>query len=272
MSRPEQFTGRQRRRVTKWTVALSDRLARVIIAVGGIGTIVAVSLVCVFLAWVVVPLFLPATVEPAKTLKNPKRDNDILALGIDDYRTVGWGISKGGAVSVFRLDTGEVVEHIAAEKSPVAGAASAAVDIDGHAAAFGMDDGKVRLAQIEFDDQIIPADQAPPVGTRINDRQNGDHRRRRGHHSDRAGRIAAAKIHAHRAAADRHWCHVADCAPRLRDPARRHAVLHAIGRWNAESEFAQRPSQRFDRGRRNAVDRRRTAVAEIDGRDRPIIC
>lgn len=63
MANRSSFTGRRRQRVTRWTVALNNRLAHAIIAIGGIGTIVAVSLVCVFLVWVVVPLFLPANVE-----------------------------------------------------------------------------------------------------------------------------------------------------------------------------------------------------------------
>src|SRR6476660_2981086 len=114
MSRPEQITGRQRHRVTRWTVALSDRLARWIIAVGGIGTIVAVSLVCVFLAWVVVPLFLPAAVEPARPLEKLSSEAEVIALGIDDYRVLGWTICRGGGITVFRLDNGEVVERIEA--------------------------------------------------------------------------------------------------------------------------------------------------------------
>jgi phosphate transport system permease protein len=160
MPSPEQFTGRQRRRVTRWTVALSDRLARIVIAIGGIGTIVAVSLVCVFLAWVVVPLFLPAAVEPAQALKKLDDGSNLIALGIDDYRILGWTIHKGGAIRVFRLDTGEIVESMAADMSPVAGVRSAAIDIDGHTAALGMDDGFVRLGQIGFDEQIIPENDA----------------------------------------------------------------------------------------------------------------
>ena len=141
-------------------MALSDRLARWIIAVGGIGTIVAVSLVCVFLAWVVVPLFLPAAVEPARPLEKLSNEAEVIALGIDDYRVLGWTICRGGGITVFRLDTGEVIERVEADKSPAAGVRSAAVALDGHAAAFGMEDGHVRLARIEFDEQSIPQDSA----------------------------------------------------------------------------------------------------------------
>ena len=67
---PQKFTGRARRRTTSWTVALGDRLARGLITVGGIGTIVAVLLVCVYLFSVVLPLFEPAKIERVETLSS----------------------------------------------------------------------------------------------------------------------------------------------------------------------------------------------------------
>ena len=54
------FTGLRRKRQTKWSVAAGDRIAKGLITVGGLGTIIAVLLVCAYLVSVVVPLFLPA--------------------------------------------------------------------------------------------------------------------------------------------------------------------------------------------------------------------
>ena len=62
------FTGLSRRRKTSWTVAAGDRIAHGFVAVGGIGTIAAVLLVCVYLVSQVVPLFLPAKVESTRAL------------------------------------------------------------------------------------------------------------------------------------------------------------------------------------------------------------
>ena len=75
------FTGHPRRRLkTRWSVWLGEILSRLLITVGGIGTIVAVALVCVFLVWVVYPLFLGATARPAGNFlipaeARPLRDN-----------------------------------------------------------------------------------------------------------------------------------------------------------------------------------------------------
>ena len=63
MSSPKSFTGRTRRRRTRWAVRAMDKLAHGLIVGGGIGTIVAVSMVCVFLLWVVLPLFQPASLS-----------------------------------------------------------------------------------------------------------------------------------------------------------------------------------------------------------------
>ena len=57
-----------------------------LIAIGGIGTVVAVSTVCIFLVWVVVPLFLPATAGQAKSVSLPSAIADCVHFEVDEYR------------------------------------------------------------------------------------------------------------------------------------------------------------------------------------------
>ena len=60
------FTGRTRRKKTALSVRLGDVVARVLITVGGIGTIVAVCFVFIYLGFKVLPLFSsPELSEPA---------------------------------------------------------------------------------------------------------------------------------------------------------------------------------------------------------------
>ncbi|HEY2826118.1 MAG TPA: ABC transporter permease subunit [Pirellulales bacterium] len=170
MANKSSFTGRRRHRSTRWTVALNNRLAHVIIAVGGIGTIVAVSLVCVFLVWVVVPLFLPATVEKGKAISDLPAvagNQELLALGTDDNRLTGWEVSKEGAVRLFRLDNGETIQQLSAEEASLAGVTAASVAIDGHSVAFGFGDGGVRLGEVGFDEQIIAPEEVPEAARKI---------------------------------------------------------------------------------------------------------
>ncbi len=164
MANKNSFTGRRRYRTTRWTVALNNRLAHIIIAIGGIGTIVAVSLVCVFLVWVVVPLFLPANVgigtAIADAQSRPGAEKP-LAIGIDDYRLTGWEISHAGDIRVFRLDNGQTVQHLTDQESGLTDVTAASVAINGHSAAFGFADGSVRLGAINYDDKIVSPDGLP---------------------------------------------------------------------------------------------------------------
>ena len=114
------FTGRGRRKQTPWTVRSADVIAKWVITVGGIGTIVAVSVVFLFLFAVVAPLFWSATIEqevtqplaapPAAdrggqqpggpsqasatqtgaTQTNSLQPNLVLASGLDEFRTSTW--------------------------------------------------------------------------------------------------------------------------------------------------------------------------------------
>ena len=84
------FTGRARRRTTHPWVKAGDGLARLLITLGGIGTIVAVLLVGVFLLVVALPLFRSATIafeHVAPLGHDPQR---LCSLGTDENGNVGW--------------------------------------------------------------------------------------------------------------------------------------------------------------------------------------
>jgi phosphate transport system permease protein len=153
----------------------------VVIAVGGIGTIVAVSLVCLFLVWVVVPLFLPVQVGPEKAvspgmksgahetgIENQENgEKKIVALGIDDYRLTAWEIAQNGAICVFRIDNGQILQQLTAEQTSLTGISAVSVAIDGQSAAFGFADGHVQLSDIRFNYQMVPSDQLPPAAQKL---------------------------------------------------------------------------------------------------------
>jgi phosphate transport system permease protein len=103
------FTGRSRRKQTPWTVRLADSSAKWLITVGGIGTIVAVSLVFLFLFAVAIPLFCPARVSNDHRVPILAENGPVLAAGVDEFRTLSWQVTGSGEVRVSRLDTGETV-------------------------------------------------------------------------------------------------------------------------------------------------------------------
>ena len=102
---------------------VANRVAHILITFGGIATIAAVSMVCVFLVWVVVPIFLPADVALDRQVPSPVADSGPVQLRVNEYMTTGWSLGATGAVHVFRLDNGEQLSGFRAfaERAPTAG-------------------------------------------------------------------------------------------------------------------------------------------------------
>ena len=155
------YTGRTRQRTTSKSVRFADVAARWIIALGGIGTIVAVLTVCVFLIFVVLPLFLPASITDHKDVGVTIGSSDgPLRFNVDEYQLLGTAVSADGTLEVVRLDTGKRLDQLPLSKdSPPTCVAFA---IDGETAAFGFADGTVRMAMLGFrttfpDDAELPA-------------------------------------------------------------------------------------------------------------------
>ncbi len=138
---------RKRAHTTRWTVKAADRISAACISIGGIGTILAVSAVFLFLVSVVVPLFRSghATSESTVAPRDPAR---VLATGSDEYSVAGWTIGADGLLHVFRLDTGDTV----ATQALVAADSLSAFSFDVESASFaiGRIDGSVELGRIGF--------------------------------------------------------------------------------------------------------------------------
>jgi phosphate transport system permease protein len=164
------FTGRRRSRRTRQAVLWADRGARVFITLGGLGTILAVFLVCVFLVWVVIPLFKSATIQTRDRVALPARDSggDPVFLAVDEYLNAAWLVTEQGRLISYRTDTGEELVNRALFEGRRPVAWSFALR-DGHVA-FALDDSTVQLGTIDFETLFVPADEVPaelrnlPVG------------------------------------------------------------------------------------------------------------
>ncbi len=102
------FSGYRRQRKTRLSVRLGEILSRSFITLGGIGTIVAIVLVCVFLVWVTIPLFSSAKTEP-KGQHAVSWPSKPLIMGVDSDQILGWAVLHDGSFTTFRLDTGEII-------------------------------------------------------------------------------------------------------------------------------------------------------------------
>ncbi len=136
------------RRRRRRSVFVIERISRCLITAGGLGTIVAVSLVFVFLAAVVVPLFLPSSAKEVanEPVANAWRDTPPSEIAVDDYMRVGWACFPDGSVECFRLDTAESLVRRRLFDGPPPTAASVSAREEG--GVFGFPDGTLRFATI----------------------------------------------------------------------------------------------------------------------------
>ena len=161
---PPSFTGRRRTRGTHWSVKVKDRAAHAIITIGGLGTIVAVSTVCIFLVAVVIPLFRNphATQVSSAPLHAPTAtgaESVPVHVAADEYNLMAWSVFPDGVVRKFRLDNGEVLDEVPLVEDAALTAWSFPQRDD--LAVLGYADGAVRLANIQFQLRFIEADDAP---------------------------------------------------------------------------------------------------------------
>jgi phosphate transport system permease protein len=145
---------------TRWTVKAADRISAACISVGGVGTIVAVSAVFLFLVSVVVPLLRPGKATSEATVRAPEAGR-LLATGSDEYSVAGWTFGDDGVLHVFRLDTGDTV----ATRTLVAADSMSAFSFDVGGASFGIGrtDGSVELGRIGFKTDFPAGDALPPA-------------------------------------------------------------------------------------------------------------
>jgi phosphate transport system permease protein len=159
MQQTSSFSGRARRRRTSRAVEWGDRLARALITVGGIGTIVAVSTVCLFLVWVVVPLFAPGRLaaENSLSFSSPAAP---LHLAIDEEQVLGWSLDAAGELHTFPLESQEQFPPQTLTEQGRLTASS--FPIGSETVALGLADGTVQLVRISFVTQFV--DRGPNTG------------------------------------------------------------------------------------------------------------
>lgn len=156
----QSFTGRTGKHQTRWTVRVADVVSSVVITVGGIGTIVSVSLVFFLLLAVVWPLFSSATIESGGVANIPESNQQPVTMAVDEYRSIAWVLLPDGTVQSFRSDDGSPLSQLGLIPE---GREVTAVSFDNTTGglALGLDDGSVQLADVVFkteflDENIVP--------------------------------------------------------------------------------------------------------------------
>ena len=107
MSDVKTFTGRPRRRQTRRSVQDYRSHRAHVDRIGRNRHRDRCSTVCIFLVWVVVPLFLPASVERRNRCHCPRRWPIAMHFEVDEYRAVGWCMSIDCRAARLPLGHGE---------------------------------------------------------------------------------------------------------------------------------------------------------------------
>jgi phosphate transport system permease protein len=153
----------RRGRRTSRLVKVKDTTAKFLITLGGIGTIVTVSLVCVFLASVVVPLFFEPSMPRERVLEPDFRGAGTRALhvGVDEYGTMAWSFFDDGWVRVHRVDDGALLDELWPFDPEIGPPVASAIGTGSGSAAFGFADGRVRLGRIAFETEFLDSEREP---------------------------------------------------------------------------------------------------------------
>jgi phosphate transport system permease protein len=160
MAEQRAFTGRARRKETRWGVRALDVVSRWVITVGGIGTVAAVSTVFLLLLWVVFPLLLPAKTGRPGRLAAPGAARSLRA-GVDDFRSIAWVLRADGTIAARAVDTGALLaeRRLFPEKTITA----AAFATGGTGVALGFADGTIALGSIGFRTSFLDDAAASPA-------------------------------------------------------------------------------------------------------------
>ncbi len=157
------FTGRARRRKTDPWVRAGDLLARGLITVGGIGTIVAVLAVGIFLFAVAAPLFKGGRIRPAQTTPLVHGVERPACLGVDESGLVAWVFdpTDEGRVQILAASDGTPLGERAAAECGLENVTAIRLLAPGLHAACGYADGSLHTGRLGLESSFMPEADLP---------------------------------------------------------------------------------------------------------------
>lgn len=158
----------RRARTTRPAVKIADRLARHVIRVGGIGTIAAISMVFVFLSWVVWPLMRGESLGEPRPVAAAPEQGRVVAVGTDDTMSLVWTCDDQGDFAAWDAAGGVRLSGMRPfPETPTAWS----FPVRGSRAIFGFADGTIRFVQVDHRSEYRDASRMPDADR---DRRAGD--------------------------------------------------------------------------------------------------
>lgn len=147
-------------RATSRSVLIIDAVANWTITIGGLGVILAVLGIMVFLAQVVWPLFAGAQIISQDRVMLEGAAGHVFTELLDEYRTIVVAIEDTGEVAVNHVATGQLIKT---QKFSVGErkVSAFARTLNGQDVAFGFDDGTLRFGRIKIETAILNSGAVP---------------------------------------------------------------------------------------------------------------
>lgn len=162
----------QRKRETRKSVLIMDKVADWTIRIGGLFVIVAVFAIMAFLAQVVVPLFTGGEVI-GQVQRQVGAGAEALVASTDEYHTLAVKLTASGKIEMYHLKSGR---PISAPSLDFGGKKVTAVErtITWDDIALGFEDGTVRFGRLSLVYEILTPDNLPSGLTRLDERDQTD--------------------------------------------------------------------------------------------------
>ena len=143
---------------TRLRVKLSDTAMSLLIAVGGVSTIIALLLVVMVLVATALPMLRSPRIGGWEATETP----EYWQIGVEENGLLMWGLTRDGVVEIRPLASPTRLLMQVEAPEFTAPPTCLALSEDQRTLALGCADGTVLTASIQFSDELLAAQDAPP--------------------------------------------------------------------------------------------------------------
>jgi phosphate transport system permease protein len=163
----------RREKKARRSVLIADAVADRTITIGGILVIVAVLGILVFLVAETFPLFRSGTTTAEHSYSLDAQAADVLAVSVDDYKTLAFFLTQEGEGRLVHAKTGFPLQQFMLDLEGKELTALATTP-DRKYLIFGFSDGSVRFGTLEFSTEILPPEKLPQDLSKVNEQDSTD--------------------------------------------------------------------------------------------------
>ncbi len=131
-----------------------DKLAKVVINLGGVSVIIAVIGILIFILIEALPLLYGVDVKKEEELALKNKYSSILLAGIDEYQKVAYVITDSAHIDFINLQKKTLLKKFTFDQLKNSKVESASKTIDGKYIAIGLNDGRAALFNIAYNVQF----------------------------------------------------------------------------------------------------------------------